>query len=376
MRDCNSLEINVTTLRRNIAIILDYAKAENPSVKYCLPVKANAYGHGLIEVAQATADIVDCFGVACADEGISLRQSGVNNDILVFGAYENTDIPRFIEYNLEITISSIYKAEAVIEYCKANNKTAKIHIKIDTGMNRVGIRANSAYDLIQLIVKNSQFIEFKGLYSHLACADSNKEMHKEFTISQIETFKEIVTHVKALNPNIVCHLSNSAGLNYTGCVFDMIRPGLISYGYNINKSQYLEVLPALSLKSKVVYFKVVEANQGISYGHQYYTNCRTRVVTIPIGYGDGYRLAFSDTAPVIINDQLYHISGKVCMDMCMVDIGQNGTAYVGDEVTLIGSSAHHQIKIETLAEIANTHIYEILCGFNARISRKYVELSQ
>ncbi len=371
MRDCNSLEINISTLRRNIDQILAYAKLENPLVKYCLPIKANAYGHGLIEVAKATSDIVSCFGVACADEGISLRQSEINNDILVFGAYENLDIPRYVEYNLEFTISSIYKAEAVIEYCKANKKLAKIHVKIDTGMNRVGIRTNSAYELIQLIVNNSQFIEFKGLYSHLACADSDQEMHREFTITQIERFKKIVDYVKDLNPNIVCHLANSAGLNYKGCVFDMIRPGLISYGYSLNKLQYLEVSPALSLKSTVVYFKVVEPNQGVSYGHQYYTNCRTRVITIPIGYGDGYRVAFSNQAPVIINDSLYHISGKVCMDMCMVDIGPTGTAYVGEEVILIGSSAHHKIGIETLANIANTHIYEILCGFNARISRKY-----
>jgi alanine racemase len=131
------------------------------------------------------------------------------------------------------------------------------------------------------------------------------------------------------------------------------------------------VSPILSLKSKVVYFKVVESNQGISYGHEYHTNAVTRVVTLPIGYGDGYRASLSNHAPVIINDNLYHISGRVCMDMCMVDIGPTGTAYVGDEVILIGSSPNYKIGIETLAHIANTHIYEILCGFSVRISRKY-----
>lgn len=371
MSESNALEINISTLRRNIDQISNYAKKTNPQVKYCLPVKANAYGHGLVEVAQALSSVVDCFGVSCADEGISIRNAKINNDILVFGAYENSDISKFIQYDLEFTISSLYKAQAVIDYCKKHHTKALIHIKIDTGMNRVGVRTDSALTLIDFVLNHSHYASLKGVYSHLACADSDDPIHQEFTLTQIEKFKVITQYVKSIDHNICCHLANSAGLKYSDAIFDMIRPGLISYGYNTNNIPGITVSSALSLKSKVVYFKVVDDLQGISYLHQYTPTQQTRIVTIPIGYGDGYRLSFSNKAPVIINDQLYNISGRICMDMCMVDIGSDGEAYVGDEVILIGQSEHHHIKIETLAEIADTHIYEILCSFNSRVSRKY-----
>jgi alanine racemase len=353
-------------------------------VKICLPIKANAYGHGLVGIAKLASPCVEYLAVACLDEGVELRQNGINKLILVLGAFSQEQIAGLIAYDLEITISSLHKAHLVADFCRTTNKKCRVQIKIDTGMNRIGVRFDSAFALIDFVINHSQYMELVGIYSHFACSD---EVNSPVNHHQIELFRQCVEYVRPLKPDVICHLANSGGVCYfKESYFDMVRPGILAYGYfpsgksramnnyNSSESTALDAIaPCFSLKSQVTYFKVVLANQGISYNHKYITKETTRVVTIPIGYGDGYRRALSNLGQVIIRGKKYTISGSVCMDMLMVDIGAAGEAYVGDEVILIGYQGNETITLAEVATKCDSITYEILCGFNQRIPRVYVE---
>ncbi len=344
-------------------------------VKICLPLKANAYGHGILQMAQVAIPYVDYLAVAFVEEGQLLRDNGITIPVLVFGAFGSEDVPGLVDNKLEITISSIFKAKQIADYCRQIGKKAKVHIKVDTGMNRIGVRVETAPELLKYVLSLSE-LELVGVYSHLATAD---EDDNSFTLEQINKFRQIANLAKSLKPNVVCHLANSAGVcYYRDSYFDMVRPGIMSYGYFPraldvgNKELLSQIKPCFSLKSRVIYTKIVEKNQGISYNHKYITKNRTRVVTIPIGYGDGYPRILSNVGEVILRGHKYTISGTICMDMLMVDIGENGVSYVDDEVILIGKQGCSEITIGSVADKCGTIIYEILCGFINRIPRVYL----
>ncbi len=364
------IEINKRIFENNLVQV---RKQIGAGVRLLLPVKANAYGHGLIPVAQLAEPFIDYFGVACLDEGICLRQNGITKPILVFGAIDEEQIRGLVENNLEITISSMYKARLVHEFCLKYDKKCKVQIKVDTGMNRVGIRPESFNPLLDFVLASSVLI-LTGVYSHLAMSEVTDN---SVTESQITSFSAIVETVKVRKPSVICHLANSGGVCYhPSSYFDMVRPGLLSYGYfpgeKLTTGNLVEIKSCFSLKSRVSYFKVVNKGAGISYNHRYHTSEMTRIVTIPIGYGDGYRRGLSNSGEVIIRNKRYQISGTICMDMFMVDIGSNGESYVGDEVVLIGKQGDQELKIEELASKLDTIIYEVLVGFNERIPRVVV----
>jgi alanine racemase len=370
------IEINKSKLIQNILSIKSFINSfVNNQVKICIPVKANAYGHDISLVTKVLEDYVDYFAVALLSEAITLRNIGISKSILIFGAYTDDQIADLVNNDVEITISSMYKARLIVEYCKLHHKKIKVHIKIDTGMSRIGIRASNAKELVDYVLFNNQYMELVGVYSHLA---NSEYVNDNITNNQIKIFKSIVEYVKQQDKSIICHLANSGGvLNYPDSYFDMIRPGILTYGYmpsdNLEKHDlYSLIKPVLSLKSHVAYFKVVSEGTGISYNYSYYTKSQTRILTIPLGYGDGYRRSLSNIGEVIIRNKKYRIIGNICMDMLMVDIG-NDEAYVGDEVLLIGSDGINTIYLEDVAKICNTIIYEILCGFNVRIPRILVD---
>lgn len=372
------IEVDIRQLITNLKSIKEYVNRQfdntRRKIKVCLPVKANAYGHGLVGVAKVASPYVDYFGVACLNEGALLRANGITKPILVFGAFSEEQIPGLSDNDLEITVSSLYKARLVVEFCRQFNRTCKVHIKIDVGMNRVGVRPESSYPLIDFICQNSDCVTLTGIYSHLSCSD---ELDSPTTLEQIELFKPCALYAKQKNSDVICHLANSGGVYYyPDSYFDMVRPGLLSYGYfpEVPVLEHLlnNVASCLQLKANVSYFKVVFPNQGISYNKSYITKDLTHVVTIPIGYGDGYRRALSNIGQVIIRGKRYTISGAICMDMCMVDIGSCGEAYVGDEVILIGKSGNEVITLHDVAKQCDTIIYEILCGFSNRIPRIYL----
>lgn len=347
------IEIDLVQFKKNIAIV----RQQIGSKLFCLPVKANAYGHGICQISKAAVEAgVDYLGVSCLAEGIQLRRAGIGIPILVLGAIHEDQIDDFSRYNLEFTISSRFKADLV---AKAAQKKCRIHLEVDTGMQRTGVRCSTALQLIQYLREQPCF-EVVGVYSHLASAD-----HPDDPIAkkQLASFFELVQHPHF--DGLICHIANSGGvLHFPTSHQMMVRPGLISFGYGALTS------PCFSLKAKVSYFKVVEKGEGISYGHTYVTQKRTRIVTIPIGYGDGYRRALSNKGSVLIRGKKYPVVGAVCMDQFMVDVGDQ-EVYVGDEVVLIGKQGREEIALEEMANLCDTIPYEILCAWNDRIPRYY-----
>lgn len=336
-------------------------------------VKANAYGHGLVPVAKHLEQIgIDYLGVAFLEEGIILRKAGVRSPILVMGGIFSTQIRYYLDFQLEITVSSVDKLKQVEEIAKEANKIASIHLKIDTGMERIGVHSYSSKEMIEKAVQ-SKYCDVKGIYSHLACSD---DPDSPMTQVQIERFQDALQHIEALQvPMPLRHLANSGAiLHFPETYFDMVRPGIIIYGVMPDPlaKPTIALQPVLQLESQVVFFKVVQAERPISYGATWTPDHPIRVVTIPIGYGDGYSRAFSNQAEVIIRGKKYPIVGRVCMDQFMVNLEWN-TAYNGDAVVLIGTQGQETIRVEELATLANTIPYEILTGLAERIPRVYFQ---
>ncbi|MCO5054307.1 alanine racemase [Thermomonas sp.] len=335
-------------------------------------LKANAYGHGLIPVARhLQAQGAGQFGVAFVEEGIALRRAGITVPILVLGGILGRQAGQLIEHDLELTVSSIDKLRKVEAAAQALGRKAVVHLKIDTGMERIGVHSETCAPFIEAAVA-SRWCTLKGVYSHLACAD---DPGSAMTALQLERFHAACAHFTRLGaPMPIRHLANSGGiLHFPDSWLDMVRPGILLYGVlpDPQARPTIEVRPALELLSQVVYFKVVHAGRPVSYGATWAPPADTRIVTIPLGYGDGYPRALSNRGQVLIRGRRLPIVGRVCMDQFMVDLGPDGTAYNGDDVVLIGQQGDAAIRVEDLALQADTIGYEILTRLNERIPREY-----
>jgi len=336
-------------------------------------LKANAYGHGLVPVARhLQAQGADRFGVAFVEEGIALRRAGIHLPILVLGGILGRQAGLLIEHDLELTVSSIDKLHKVEAAAQALGRKAAIHLKIDTGMERIGVHSETCAPFIEAAVA-SRWCKVEGIYSHLACADDSDA---PMTALQLERFRSACDHFTRLGaPMPTRHLANSGGiLHFPDTWLDMVRPGIVLYGVlpDPQSRRTIDVRPALELRSQVVYFKVVHAGRPVSYGATWAPPADTRIVTVPLGYGDGYPRALSNRGQVLIRGRRLPIVGRVCMDQFMVDLGPDGTAYNGDEVVLIGRQGDEAIRVEDLAACADTIGYEILTRLNERIPREYV----
>ena len=335
-------------------------------------VKANAYGHGLAPVAlHLQKQDVEQLGVAFVEEGIALRQAGVTVPILVLGGIFGRQVAQFIANDLEVTVSSLDKLRQVEAAAEALGRKAVIHLKIDTGMERIGVHSYSARAFVEAAVA-SRWCVLKGIYSHLACADDPRS---PMTTQQLERFLEACAYIERIGaPMPLRHLANSGGvLHFPETRLDMVRPGILLYGVLPDAASHrtIDVRPVMSLASQVVYFKVVKAGNPVSYGATWAPSRDTRVVTVPIGYGDGYPRALSSRGEVLIRGHRYPIVGRVCMDQFMVDIGQD-SAWNEDEVVLIGTQDGNTITAEELAQAAGIIPYEVLVGLNERIPREYL----
>jgi alanine racemase len=322
-------------------------------------VKANAYGHGLVGIAKASHGLIDCLGISCLQEGVTLRKAGITIPILVLGAIHEDQVDDLVRFDLEFTISSKFKADLVAKKLHAK---CRVHLEVETGMQRTGVRCSTAIQLIQHLKTLSCF-EVVGVYSHLATSDNPND---PTALKQIQDFQNLIDHPPFRG--LIAHIANSGGVaHYPESHFDMVRPGLMVYGY----STLAGLAPCFSLKSKVSYFKVVPSGSGISYGHTYRTKKETRIVTVPIGYGDGYRRALSNRGEVLIRGKRFPIAGTICMDQFMVDVGDS-EVYVGDEVVLIGRQGNQEIKLTEIADLCDTIPYEVLCLLNERIPRFFL----
>ena len=336
-------------------------------------VKANAYGHGLVPVARhLEACGVDRLGVAFVEEGIALRRAGIRLPILVLGGIFGPQVADYLRHDLEITVSSLDKLRQVEAVAEALGQRARVHLKIDTGMERIGVHSYSCAGFIEAAAA-SRWCDIVGVYSHLACAD---DPGSPMTDRQVERFAEACAHFTRIGaPMPLRHLANSGGvLHASGTWLDLVRPGIILYGVLPDPASQatLALRPALSLVSRVVYFKVVRAGGTVSYGATWAAANDTRIATIPVGYGDGYPRALSSRGEVLLRGHRRPIAGRVCMDQFMVDLGPDGTAYNEDEVVLVGRQDGQAIRVEDIARQAGTIPYEILTGLNERIPRAYV----
>ncbi|MCU0666836.1 MAG: alanine racemase [Candidatus Omnitrophica bacterium] len=359
-------EINLNNLKHNLleikSIIPGYVK-----VMAC--VKADAYGHGLIPVAKKLeASAVDYLSVASIDEGILLREKGIKSPILILGVPLKGDIAPILKYNLSQTLCDYDFARALNKAAFLKSRKVKVHVKVDTGMGRLGVLCKQAYDFVCRLKRLSQ-LEIEGIFTHLSLADVNRD----FTLHQARTFEALIRRLEHSKINIpLVHAANSMGIAaYKQSHFNMVRPGLVLYGLYPDENLSINLKPVLSLKSKIVYAKRVPKGYGISYGYTYVTDKNSTIVNLPIGYGDGYPRNLSNLAPVLIGGRKFKISGRICMDQIMVDVG-NATVKIGEEVVFIGSQGKNTITTEELANLSGTIPYEIVCGLGSRIPRVYI----
>lgn len=362
------IEIDLAALTANFKAL----ERQASNAKVMCVLKANAYGHGLIECARHLEKLgAPYFGVALLQEGIELREAGIKTPILAFAAILEDEIEHFIKYDIDLTASSLDKMKAIARVAGKLGKKARVHLKVDTGLARIGMRTDTINCLFEEAL-SSRSCQVVGVYTHLAKAEAEDPT---FTLRQLERFKQALRFFDEHNqPMPLRHLANSAGtLRFRECHLDMVRPGLALYGVypaaHLKRPEFT-LRPVLNLKSKVVYFKVVVGGGGVSYSHTWTAPRDTRVVTIPVGYGDGYLRRLSNRADVLIRGKRYPIIGNICMDQFMVAINDD-EAFNGDEVTLIGSQGSETIAIEELALRAQTVPQEVMTSLNLRIPRIY-----
>ncbi|MCA9352191.1 alanine racemase [Patescibacteria group bacterium] len=361
------VEIDMDAVRHNLAQV----RAIAPTQKILAVVKGNAYGHGAIPMAQLFQDEgVDYLGVAIPEEGVELRRSGITLPILVLSAIADKQIPVCIEYDLSITAPSDEKLEAIDQTAASFGKRATVHLKVDTGMGRIGVNWQRVKKFIA-VMERCNHTDFEGLYSHFACSDEVSDT----TQVQIDRFNEVITTFEQAGYTFpIKHLANSGGIIFhPDSHFDMVRAGMMLYGLfeGIDVPNSVTLKPAMTWKTEVVYFKYIEAGTGIGYGHNFVATEGTRIVTLPVGYADGYQRAMGTNGRVIINDTIYPIAGRICMDQMMINLGPDGEAYKGDEVILVGSSPSHAITFFDIANWSGTSIYELLCQISYRVPRIY-----
>ncbi len=342
----------------------------SPEIKILVTVKADAYGHGLIAVSKRlSAAKVDYLGVASIDEGILLRKAGIKIPILLLGLILKKDIQPLFNYQLTPTVCDEELAAAINAKAGKLKKKIALHIKVDTGMGRIGVLHNDAFNLVKKIhmLKN---VEIEGIFTHFAFADINRK----FTDYQINLFNKLVIDLNKRGIVIpLVHAANSIGLiNYQHSHFTMVRPGLVIYGLHPKEHLSIKLKPVLSLKTRIVFIKRAAKGSGISYGCTYITKRPTNIVTLPIGYGDGYPRNLSNLAPLLIAGRRFRIAGRICMDQIMSDLG-SFKPKVGDEVVLIGRQGKQKVTAEELADLSGTIPYEIVCGLGSRIPRVYIQ---
>ncbi|MDD4599563.1 MAG: alanine racemase [Negativicutes bacterium] len=360
-------EINLAAIAHNVRRIRQYIK---PSTKICAVIKADAYGHGTSAVVRTVMNAgADYLGVAILNEAIDLRREGFTIPILVLGYTPPRQAAQIVDNNVTQTVFNYDVAEAISNAAVAVGQKAKIHLKIDTGMNRIGIRPEDAGDFAEAVAKLPG-IELEGVYSHFATADSQD---KAYVLEQFGRFKEALAMIEAKGIQIpIKHIANSAAtLDLPETHLDMVRPGIIMYGLwpSNEVDKKLDLKPAMKFKAKVSLVKDVPANASVSYGQNFYTQKASRIATLPVGYADGWLRQLSGKASVLIRGQRAPVVGSVCMDQCMVDVTNIPGVSQGDVALLFGGA---ELPAEEIADKLGTINYEVICLVGKRVPRHYV----
>lgn len=372
-------KVDLDAIKCNVLNIRQHIQTKKDPVKIMAVIKADGYGHGAIPISRELEKLgIDYIAVAIYQEGVLLRKEGVKTPILVLGNTPETAFKELIQYELAQTIYSVKMGKQLEAIAKLMDKRVKIHIKIDTGMARLGIRAvnRTAEETLDILLPllNQPHLEVEGLFTHFSTAD---EVDREYTNKQISLFDALVVAMenKGVRPEYV-HSSNSAGLiNYPQANYNMVRAGIALYGlYPSEDVDFpIKLTPALSIISRVVFLKTVEAGEKVSYGGIFTTTKKTKIATIPIGYADGYSRALSNKGQVVIRGQYAPVIGRVCMDMMLVDVTDIDGVCEEDEVFLIGGTETCFVTVEDLARLMQTINYEVICLIGKRVPRVYVK---
>ncbi len=363
-------EVNLDAIENNIKLI---RKTVNKNSIVMAIVKADAYGHGAVTVAKTLLSSgADRLGVACVDEAMQLRSAGVNAPILILGKVFSHEFDNLIDFGITSTVFNYDEAKKLSDIAEKKGKKAVVHIKIDTGMNRIGIiagRDDTLCNIKRLYDLPGLYIE--GIFSHLSCADTD---NKEFTLHQIELFKKVIADIENEGIHIpIKHIANSAAiLKYKEAHFDMVRAGIICYG--CMPSKYIKhdgFVPAMSLKTLVSRVEEINVGDIVSYGGTFKAEKPTKIASLCLGYADGYSRKLSNKAKVIIKGKKAEIVGNICMDQCMVDVTLVNNISVGDVATLFGVEGSVSVSVDELADIIGTINYEVLCMVSKRVPRIY-----
>lgn len=363
-------EVDLNAIAHNIQAI---RKKVTNGVKIMAVVKADGYGHGAIEVARvALQNGIDFLAVAIPEEGVELRRSGIETPILVLGLIPPEKAWVVVEHNLTQTVCTKELAEVLSAKAQELSKVAQVHVKVDTGMGRIGVLPE---DVVSFIKETSKLkgIKIEGIFTHFSEADKKD---KTFTELQIARFTRVITKLEKTGIQIpVKHAANSAGiLDFPSCYFDLVRPGIMIYGLYPSKqvTHTINLKAAMSFKTAVAYLKTVPPGTSIGYGRSFITQKRSVIATLPVGYADGYNRLLSNKGEVLIRGRRAPVVGRVCMDMTQVDVSHIRGVRIGDEVVLFGKQGDDEIPVDEVASNIDTINYEIVCNIGKRVPRIYL----
>ena len=354
-------KIDLSAIKQNV---VEIKKLLKPGIKFMAVVKADAYGHGAVEVGRALE--VDYLSVATLNEALELKEAGIKSPVLILSEGRAAGAEEVVHSDFIQTVYTFELAQALSKQAQKQKKKARIHIKVDTGMGRIGVPVDGAVNLFKKISSLDNLI-IEGIFTHFAKAEDTRD---EFTHQQFQKFQRVLS---AIDFRGLKHAANSAAtLFYPETHLDMIRVGLAMYGLYPPKAERhpINLKPALEFLSRVVYLKKVPAGTPLSYGCTYVTQKETQIATIPVGYADGLSRTLSNRGAVLIKGKRFPIVGRISMDLTLVDVGE-AEIEVGDEVTLIGFQGKEVISADEVADLLGTISYEVVCGIGKRVPRVY-----
>jgi alanine racemase len=364
-------KVNLSAIKRNVIKIKEYLPKKT---MFCAVVKADGYGHGSVMISKAAIEAgADWIAVALPEEAATLRDDGITAPILVLGPSNRSQWRKGADLDLSMVVTSLDCLKNALDAAKEFGRTMKLHLKVDTGMNRVGVKTlEEAGELLDIIAREEQ-LSLEGLMTHFATAD---EADKAYTQQQNDRFQAFIALVKEKGFSPFIHAANSGGaLDCTGLAYDMVRVGIAMYGCypsgEVKKDVKLE--PAMSLHTQVSHIKTIGPGESLSYGATYTTDKQTRIATLPIGYADGFNRLLSNRGEVLINGKRAKVVGRVCMDQILVDVTDIEGVKLHDNVVCFGSQRGAVLPVEEYAALCGTVNYEVLCALSPRVPRLYYE---
>ena len=363
------VDIDLAALRHNVSTI----QGLHPKTRLCAVVKADAYGHGSVQIARVLeASGVSWLAVALVEEGIRLREAGITLPILVLGALVDEAADALMKHHL---VPTVFEARQLPALSKAAGDHAlKIHVKLDTGMSRLGVQKHEIHPFLESL-RNYPNLELSGLMTHLQNADLGDEKRND---TQVQAFETSIREIQGagFSPEFF-HFSNSAGtLTIENTSQNLLRPGLVMYGLSPMQTEHAKKLqPLMRWSTRPLQIKTIQAGERVSYGGHFVASRETRIAVLPVGYADGYRRSFEGKAHVLIQGRRAPVVGSICMDLCMVDVTEFDSVTQKDEVILMGNQGSESISTYDLADWAGTIAYEITCGISDRVPRHYTGMS-